>query len=597
LTDSPATVLTGGKTLPPAVPVVQPRPRLERQLAPGLGQLVLLHAPAGFGKSLALLGAPGPYPRAWYNADATDGDAGVFARRLAHLLGVRRLVDPASDSAEGWAAALATGLPAAKTTLDIDSGERIAGSHAAGSLLAMLLELAGDRLAIRLATRSRPAMPLERLGLAGRLEEVGLEDLRFDLDETRLFIEEVIGLAISAAEVQAMHETYEGWPAGLALDAMQRGAGVAALRPQDRAYRYMAEEVFAGLPNRCRELLLHLPAGARFDQATIAELTGLPAAGAALDWLLREHFFVVPEGGAYRLHAALAAFLARQERRAPRRSRPAAPAGDTLNIRTLGRFEVTPGGGSPVARWRPAGARRLLQLLLSRNRYQVGAEQAAEVLWPGSRRDSAMNSFDVSLHALRRLLEPGLKRGSESRFIVRDGRSYRLRTDEVEVDADRFGVALSLAQESRDPADYEIALQLYTGDFLADVVYDDFPHERREHLKVQYLEGLEELGRLHLAAGATDEGLARLRRLLEMDPCREDVWALVIESHLGRGERAAAARVYQKCELALRSALGVSPGPALDALLGQIHATPRRVHDELALVTPEGSAGVPAIVR
>src|SRR2546430_6892767 len=104
------------------------------------------------------------------------------------------------------------------------------------------------------------------------------------------------------------------------------------------------------------------------------------------------------------------------------------------SIRTFGGLQVLV-NGSPLADtdW-PAAARRLLELLLSRPGCRTTAHEAAQTLWPHHPQRAARNSFNVALHGLRRALEPELMDGSRSRYVVREGRLYRLSMERLTCD-------------------------------------------------------------------------------------------------------------------------------------------------------------------
>ena len=88
-----------------------------------------------------------------------------------------------------------------------------------GPALASLGELlvhGGDALHVVAATRSDPALPLERLRLSGRFGELRAADLAFTLEEATAMLD---GLGLDAAPelVARLLERTEGWAAGLRL--------------------------------------------------------------------------------------------------------------------------------------------------------------------------------------------------------------------------------------------------------------------------------------------------------------------------------------------------------------------------------------------
>ena len=129
-----------------------------------------------------------------------------------------------------------------------------------------LLDHLPDHLHLVMATRSDPPLPLARLRSRGQLTEVRAADLRFTPAEAREFLNRVMGLDLTAADVDALEERTEGWVAGLQLAALslrgipERGevAGfIEAFTGSNRfVIDYLADEVLARQPAEVRDFLL-----------------------------------------------------------------------------------------------------------------------------------------------------------------------------------------------------------------------------------------------------------------------------------------------------------------------------------------------------
>ncbi|MCB0162568.1 MAG: hypothetical protein KDD83_30730, partial [Caldilineaceae bacterium] len=71
-----------------------------------------------------------------------------------------------------------------------------------------------------LTTREDPSLPLARYRARGHLTEVRAGDLRFTEAEAAAFLNQVMDLNLSAAEIAALENRTEGWIAGLQLAAV-----------------------------------------------------------------------------------------------------------------------------------------------------------------------------------------------------------------------------------------------------------------------------------------------------------------------------------------------------------------------------------------
>jgi DNA-binding SARP family transcriptional activator len=549
--------------------------RLAEVLAPRPACLLLVHAAAGYGKTTALA-ATQPPESLWYNLDRSDHEPRVLASRLCVALG---LTPPSPDvpaAGEALALDMADELQGREMTITFDRFEQLGDAPEVGRLLKELL-LAAPGLSVRLATRVRPTVPLERLRLEGLLVEVGPGELRLDRDEIEALLTGAIGHAPCGAEVDFADGMLGGWPAAIYLWLAGLEGGddlLAPLQAGKPLHDYLHEELVHPSP----DLAWLVGTGPIRERATTPERRW------AMDALVRDRVGVVPGTGGWHLHPLVSAFLEMHGTGAqplaenvvpieaePEPAPPSEPHG--VAISTLGGLSVAIDGETvPEASW-PSAARRLLELLLCLPGYQATAQQAAKLLWPRHLARSGLNSFNVALHGLRRVLEPDLATGADSRFVIRQGRVYRLRLEQVTCDVDEFTKLVRFASRplGDEAADrLESAAALYRGDFLA-TSSDEFTQEKRTRLRRVMLDTLERLGEWHAEAGRAAQALRAFNRLLELAPHREDAWAHVLELHLAAGDEYRALAVLQQCEQSLESA-GIEPS----GLLRELHRRIRR---------------------
>ena len=103
-----------------------------------------------------------------------------------------------------------------------------AAIHAGLTFLLDHLPPAGG-LHLVIAGRTDPPLPLSRLRGRGQLNELHTTDLRFTPDEASTFLNQVMGLGLSAQDVAALEARNEGWIVGLqmaALAIMGRSSGI-----------------------------------------------------------------------------------------------------------------------------------------------------------------------------------------------------------------------------------------------------------------------------------------------------------------------------------------------------------------------------------
>jgi LuxR family maltose regulon positive regulatory protein len=149
-------------------------------------------------------------------------------------------------------------------------------------LMQKLLDHCPDNLHVVIASRAAPPLGISRLRAAGRVTEIGFEDLPFHLEETRVFFEQALGaLKLSADEVRLIHDLTHGWPASLQLMAiMLRNRPSARLRLRELGWQssdlqaYLAEDVMAHLPAELGDFLETMSMCRRFNAELAACITG-----------------------------------------------------------------------------------------------------------------------------------------------------------------------------------------------------------------------------------------------------------------------------------------------------------------------------------
>ena len=209
----------------------------------------------------------------------------------------------------------------------------------------------------------------------------------------------------------------------------------------------------------------------------------------------------------------------------------------SVHIRTLGAFTLEVNGVAvKPSEWKSAKTKQILALLLLRRGEVIPRDELIETIWPGADRGSGSNNLKFCWSNLKRLLEPGLTSRAESKFLRRGPAGYELIVgDGLKVDADIFGEQLLRCKWSGSPDNLFATVQLYNGDFLADLPATDAIASKRDHYRAEYvtavtklLNYLSEQGRLAEAKSL----VTHVQRVLTGRPELED-----IENRLARWEQ------------------------------------------------------------
>ncbi len=227
--------------IPPFKKEFVSRARLLKQLNAGLARkLTLVSAPAGYGKSTTIsewVGQAGK-PVAWLSLDKSDNDPSRFwSYFVAALRTIPGLEDvwvggdifdprqtPSIPDNETFLANLIIAIISIseRFVLILDDLQAITEAGILDDLFFLLENLPPGPKGMHLviASRSDPPWPLARLRANNEITEIRVRELCFTIDETAAFLNDVMGLTLSAGEIVELDQHTEGWIAGLQLAAI-----------------------------------------------------------------------------------------------------------------------------------------------------------------------------------------------------------------------------------------------------------------------------------------------------------------------------------------------------------------------------------------
>jgi ATP/maltotriose-dependent transcriptional regulator MalT/DNA-binding SARP family transcriptional activator len=252
-----------------------------------------------------------------------------------------------------------------------------------------------------------------------------------------------------------------------------------------------------------------------------------------------------------------------------------------LEIRTFGGLAVMMGAERPIAdrQWGGRLPKLLLKAIIVHGLCDIPKEVLSEDLWPEADPTAAARNFKVTLHRLRKVLQPDLGGGVRSAYVhLFDGR-VSLDKTHCRVDVPHFlAAAKKIRNGGASLGDTDIltlceqARDLYAGDFLPEELYAPWAEMKRLALRDTFQQVLETEARILARAGHTEAATERYADLLRLDPCLEIAAQALMEIYALLGRRGDALRVYADFAAALDRQLGAPPDTVTQALFEQIRA-------------------------
>jgi len=305
-------------------------------------RFTLISAPAGFGKTTVVSNwvASRKPCVAWLSLDPADSDP---ARFFTYLIAAWQTVIP--DMGKGVMPLLQSAQPPSPVDLVTTLVNELVALPDAAILvlddyhavtspvideaMSLFIDHLPPQVHLVMTTREDPPFPLSRWRARGQLVELRAADLRFTPDEASAFLNGMMVLDLSTADIAALEDRTEGWIAGLQLAAL-------SLRGQENTSRfihdftgshrfvmdYLVDEVLrqqspAVQDFLCRTSMLDQLCGSLCD-AVLA----IPAGSGqdTLEYLDRANLFLVPLDNTrqwFRYHHLFADLLRQRLRQGP----------------------------------------------------------------------------------------------------------------------------------------------------------------------------------------------------------------------------------------------------------------------------------------
>lgn len=231
-----------------------------------------------------------------------------------------------------------------------------------------------------------------------------------------------------------------------------------------------------------------------------------------------------------------------------------------LRVLALGETQVFVGSHLlPTKSWQSLKARQIFFYLLGHP--GKSRDDIAQLFWPHSSMEKARGAFHVTLHRVRRAL--GI-----DEIIVYDGDSYRVNPDiSLWYDVGEFERLLDEAEgkERQGRSDEANALRreaidLYRGEYCADLPDMQWIDTEREALSLRYLEALLTAGEYQLFHGNdVNQALNLLERVITLDFLQERAHRLIMYGLASAGRRSEALKHFQRMEQTLWEEWGAEP--------------------------------------
>ena len=183
----------------------------------------------------------------------------------------------------------------------------------------------------------------------------------------------------------------------------------------------------------------------------------------------------------------------------------------------------------PAAGWSRRHAASLVKVLALAPGHRLHREQVIDAVWPEDTLDQAAPKLHKAAHFARKAT------GRPEAVVLGSDTVSLFPGAELVVDVTRFEELARQALAGADPGVVHAAIDGYRGELLPQDRYEDWVEQRREHLRLRYVELLRLAGRW----GA----------LVEIEPGDEQAHVGLMQQHLTAGDRHAVLRQFERMDI------------------------------------------------
>ncbi len=318
-------------TCPKVIDVIQ-RKRLYSLLdAAGRKPVTWVAGPGGSGKTTLVADYLNKhkFPHLWYQVDEGDADLPTFfyylgrAARNANPKSRKQLPLLTPEYLPGINIFTRRffeklyGCLKSHSVLVFDNYHNIPSDSLFHKIICDGLAVLPDNLRIIFISRHEPPATLTRFRANNAITCIGWNDMKLTLAEIEIFVYSRVQKKLSHAILKQLQEKTDGWVAGLVL-ITESGSGAlpmlqqAEIHNRQEIFDYFATELFEGLPDKTRQLLVKTSLLPRITASAACNLTGMAEAGQILAEMNRQNFFTIRHcqpGETYQYHPLFREFL------------------------------------------------------------------------------------------------------------------------------------------------------------------------------------------------------------------------------------------------------------------------------------------------
>jgi LuxR family transcriptional regulator, maltose regulon positive regulatory protein len=227
--------------------------------------------------------------------------------------------------------------------------------------------------------------------------------------------------------------------------------------------------------------------------------------------------------------------------------------------------------------WTRAHPKLLLKAIISRGARQIPRDVLIEDLWPEIQTSAGEKNFKVTLHRLRKVLEPEMNKSFGSMYLTLHENYLSLQREFCIIDVVEFEELYKKGEEQEKSGNqrkaihhYKKAIELQNGNFFEKDLYLPYVGQKRDELTVLYINILFRTAGLYEKQNKLKSAIKCYQMIVQKECTTVEAYQKLISVFSKCGMKTAAIRTFNDYSKMLREQLDCEPDKSTKAILRKI---------------------------
>ena len=212
-------------------------------------------------------------------------------------------------------------------------------------------------------------------------------------------------------------------------------------------------------------------------------------------------------------------------------------------------------------------------LLINENKFK-SVDSVLEDLYRDREYENPKNAVQNMIYRLKKYLKENEFFDENSIIFTYSNESYKMSLNDVYVDFRDFEDKIEKANQEKNLeskiACYEKAVEIYKGEFLPELLYEDWIIPTRSYLSRIYVDSVNKLLKYYMKENLLEKGICLAERAIKIEPFEEEIHINYIDLLISKDKIREAKKHYEYITKLLYNQFGIRPNEDMQKIYNKI---------------------------